>query len=107
MHDSPKPLFHRGICWPNIILSLNDHSRWFLVDWDDAAMAPTRAPKHLDPKSHSAASFQDNHGADVDIWGAGKLILDTREFVPAIPDKLATIGMQLVEGLIRTARGRK
>lgn len=67
-------------------------------------MAPTRAAKHLDPKSHSPACFQDNHGAEVDIWGAGKLILDAREFVPAIPDKLAAIGEQMVEGLIKTAK---
>jgi hypothetical protein len=104
MHHNPKRLFHRDIRWPNIILSPSDHSRWFLIDWDDAAMAPTRAAKHLDPKSHSPACFQDNHGAEVDIWGAGKLILDAREFVPAIPDKLAAIGEQMVEGLIKTAK---
>ena len=104
MHDNPKRLFHRDIRWPNIILLPSDHSRWFLIDWDDAAMAPTRAAKHLDPKSHSPACFQDNHGAEVDIWGAGKLILDAREFVPAIPDKLATIGKQMVEGVIKTAK---
>ena len=73
MHDSPKPLFHRDICWPNIILSPKGHMRWLLINWDDAAMAPTHAAKHLDPKSHFVACFQDNHRAEVDIWGVGKL----------------------------------
>jgi len=104
MHDAPKPLFHRDICWPNIILSPDKHSKWFLIDWDDAAISPTRAAKHLDPKSHSAATFQHNHGAEVDIWAAGKLILDAREFVPAIPDTLVNIGTQMVKGLIGTAK---
>jgi len=104
MHEAPKPLFHRDIRWPNIILSPDHHSKWFLIDWDDAAISPTRAAKHLDPKSHPAAVFQDNHGAEVDIWAAGKLILNAREFVSAIPDTLATIGTQMVEGLIGTAK---
>jgi hypothetical protein len=103
MHEAPKPLFHRDIRWPNIILSPDHHSKWFLIDWDDAAISPTRAAKHLDPKSHSAAVFQDNHGAEVDIWAAGMLILNAREFVSAIPNTLATIGTQMVEGLIGTA----
>jgi hypothetical protein len=97
-------LFHRDIRWPNIILSPDHHSKWCLIDWDDAALSPTRAAKHLDPKSHSAAAFWDNHGAEVDIWAVGKLILDAREFVPAIPDTLVTIGMQMVEGPIGTAK---
>ena|ERR1700736_6538832 len=106
MHEAPKPLFHRDIRWPNIrvILSPDHHSKWFLIDWDDAAISPTPAAKHLDPKSHLAAGFQDNHEAEVDIWAAGKLILNACEFVSAIPDTLATIGTQMVEGLIGTAK---
>ena len=79
MHDGPKPLFRRDIRWPNVILPSNDCSKWFLIDWDDAAMPPTHAAKH--PESHPAAVFQDNHGAEVDIWGVGKLILYAREFL--------------------------
>jgi hypothetical protein len=51
-----------------------------LAHWDDAAMPLTYAAKHLNPESHPAAVFQDNHGAEVDIWGVGKLILYAREF---------------------------
>lgn len=106
MHANPNPLFHRDIRWPNIILSPNNHSKWFLIDWDDAAIAPTRAAKHLYAKSHSPACHQNNHGAEVDIWGVGKLILDARYFIfkPAISDNLVTIGTQMVDGLIITAK---
>jgi len=76
LHSRPNPLFHRDIHWPNIILSPGDSTRWFLVDWDDATMSPTHAVTHLSPDSHSPAVFEDNHGAEVDIWGVGKLILD-------------------------------
>jgi hypothetical protein len=104
MHEAPKPLFHRDICWPNIILSPDHHLKWFLIDWDDAAISPTCAAKHLDPKSHPPAVFQDNHGAEIDIWVVGKLTLNAHEFVSAIPNTLVTIGTQMVEGRIETAK---
>lgn len=105
MHEGPlTPLFHRDIRWPNIILSAEDASKWFLIDWDDAATSPTRAATHLDRLSHSAAVFRDNHGAEVDIWAVGKLILDARQFVDGIAEPCVTIGKQMVEGQVKTAR---
>ena len=99
----PKPLFHRDIRWPNVILSPSDSTKWFLIDWDDAAMPPTCAVNHLNRGSHSPAVFEDNHGAEVDIWGVGKLILDASGFVTGMSETMMQIGKQMVEGLIETA----
>jgi hypothetical protein len=77
--------------------------RWFLIDWDDVTMSPTHAVKHLSPNSHLPAVFEDNHGAEVDIWGVGKLILDARGFVTGMSETMMHTGKQTVEGLIETA----
>jgi hypothetical protein len=103
LHNGPDPLFHRDIHWPNLILLPNDHSKWFLINWDDAAVPPTCAAKHLNPRSHPAAVLKDNHGAEVDIWGLWKLILDTHHFLPCVSDTLVAIGMQMVKEMIGTA----
>jgi hypothetical protein len=96
-------LFHRDIRWPNVILSPLDPTKWFLVDWDDASTSPTRAATHLDSSFHSPAVFVDNHGAEVDIWGVGKLIVDACAFVPGISETMVDIGTEMVQGLIGTA----
>jgi hypothetical protein len=96
-------LFHRDIRWPNVILSPQDSTKWFLIDWDDASTSPTRAATHLDPSLHSPAVFLDNHGAEVDIWSMGKLIADACTFVPNISETMVDIGTEMVEGLIGTA----
>jgi len=66
-------------------------------------MSPTHAVTHLSPDSHSPAVFEDNHGAEVDIWGVGKLILDASAFVTGMSETIMHIGKQMVEGLIETA----
>jgi len=67
-------LFHRDIRWPNVIKALGDNDNWFIIDWEDAACPPTKAMPHFNRKTHSPNIFLDGHGADVDIWGVGKLI---------------------------------
>jgi hypothetical protein len=54
--------------------SITDQKKWFLMDWEDAAIAPTKAAPELRPEIHAPQVFQDGHGAEVDIWGVGKLI---------------------------------
>jgi len=94
-------VFHRDIRWPNVILSSNDFTNWFLIDWDDASTLPTRAATHLDPYSHPPAVFVDNHRGEVDVWGVGKLILDAS--VPDISDTMMASARAMVEGQIKTA----
>ena len=53
-----------------------DGKRWFLIDWSDASMTPTYAAMHLKTAEHSPRVYQDNHGAEVDIWGVGKYMED-------------------------------
>jgi hypothetical protein len=103
MHNEPSPLFHRDIRWPNVILDSNDPKTWFLVDWDDATTSPTFAANHLDPTTHSPAVFKDGHGAEVDLWGVGRLILDACKFAPEISETMISIGKQLVQGTITTS----
>jgi len=54
--------------------SIRDGSKWFLIDWEDAATPPTKAQSSLSHEIHSPDVFQDGHGAEVDIWGIGCLI---------------------------------
>ena len=96
-------MFHRDIHWPNVILSFQDPTKWFLIDWDDASTSPTRAATNLNSSSHSPAVFVDNHGAEVDIWGVGMLIVDACAFVPGISETMVNIGTEMVKGLIGTA----
>ena len=71
MHMSPNPVYHRDIREPNIMKKF-DGSVWFLIDWSDASTAPTCGVTHLKESEHSARVRQENHGAEVDIWGIAK-----------------------------------
>jgi len=104
MHRAPNALLHRDIRWPNVILSARDPTKWFLIDWDEATTTPTSAATHLAHNYHAPAVFKANHGAEVDIWGVGKLILDAREFLPDVSGIMMDIGREMVEGLIGTAK---
>ena len=72
MHADP-PVYHRDIREPNIMKRFNDDA-WFLIDWSDASTAPTRGVTHLKESEHSPRVREDNHGAEVDIWGTGKFM---------------------------------
>ena len=75
MHSPPNPVYHRDIRGPNIIKRF-DGPGWFLIDWSDACIAPTRAVTHLTESEHSPRVREDNHGAEVDMWGVGKYLED-------------------------------
>ncbi|KAF8340989.1 hypothetical protein F5887DRAFT_1062542 [Amanita rubescens] len=67
LHQAP-PLFHRDIRWPNVLRRAEDHTLWFLIDWEDAVGPNNVAAKHFRREGHSPRVFIDNHGAEVDIW---------------------------------------
>jgi len=71
MHSSPDPVYHRDIRVPNIMKTF-DGQKWFLIDWSDASTAPTCGVTHLKESEHSPRVREDNHGAEVDIWGIAK-----------------------------------
>jgi hypothetical protein len=102
MHAEPSPLFHRDIRWPNVIRNAATRTQWFLIDWDDASTYPTIAAMHLDPKSHPPMVFMNNHGAEVDIWAAGKLIIDAVVFSSDISVAVVAVGERMVKGEIVT-----
>jgi len=41
IHDIP--FYHRDIRWNNVIRRIDDPTKWFLIDWEDAACSPTKA----------------------------------------------------------------
>jgi len=45
---------------------------WFLIDWSNASTALTCGVTHLSEWEHSPQVHQDNHSAEVDIWGIAK-----------------------------------
>jgi len=57
---------------------MDDKSKWFLIDWEDAAVPPTKARPMFSKSDHSPAIFSDGHGAEVDIWAIGYLIKTCR-----------------------------
>ncbi|TFK17847.1 hypothetical protein FA15DRAFT_300792 [Coprinopsis marcescibilis] len=63
------PLYHRDIRPENVIKRIEDPSRWFLIDWEDASGPETVAQPYFMRETHSPDIFHDNHGAEVDIWG--------------------------------------
>ncbi|KAF9480017.1 hypothetical protein BDN70DRAFT_833598 [Pholiota conissans] len=71
-HRIPK--YHRDIRWDNVIRRIDDRSKWFLIDWEDASGTPTMAQPTFASETHSPAIFGDGHAGEVDIWGVGYLI---------------------------------
>jgi hypothetical protein len=88
-------LFHRDIRWPNVIQRKDDPSQWFLIDWEDAQEAPTKALGHFASDTHSARVFEDGHGGEVDIWGVGHLI--TESGVIGLSHEVRRFGMWMKE----------
>ncbi|KAF8630512.1 hypothetical protein AX17_005404 [Amanita inopinata Kibby_2008] len=41
------PLFHRDLCWPNVMRSLDNPQAWFIIDWEDTGAPPTKALSHF------------------------------------------------------------
>ncbi|KAF8512677.1 hypothetical protein BU17DRAFT_53952, partial [Hysterangium stoloniferum] len=68
------PIFHRDIRWDNIIQNAQNPCNWILIDWEDAATPPTKGQPRFNMSDHSPRILEDDHGAEVDIWGVGHLI---------------------------------
>jgi len=92
LHQAP-PLFHRDIRWPNVLRQADDYTRWFLIDWDDAVGPNNVAANHFCRKGRSPRVFMDNHGAEVDIWSVGNLILESTSFTLDLSPELVKLGM--------------
>ncbi|KAM6493366.1 hypothetical protein JOM56_011500 [Amanita muscaria] len=87
--DTTVILFPRGISAPPTneqellaalicileALEVNDPQRWIIIDWEDAAVPPTKAASHFNRSTHSPRVFEDGHGAEVDMWSVGELIV--------------------------------
>ncbi|KAF8330078.1 uncharacterized protein EI90DRAFT_3061505 [Cantharellus anzutake] len=99
-HTEPQ-VFHRDIRWPNVMRSLTNSKQWFLIDWEDAAIPPTKAAPNLDSGTHAPQVFEDGHGAEVDLWSVGILI--TRAGVSGLPENLRSLGRKMVEGSVLSA----
>lgn len=56
---------------------VENESKWFLIDWEDADTPPTLAQPSFNKTIHSPAIFRDGHGPEVDIWAIGYLIRTT------------------------------
>jgi len=67
-------------------------------------MPPTRASKHLDRDCHSPRVFKNNRGAEVDVWGVGKLIIDAGKFAPGISAGTIAVGEKMLQGQTTTAK---
>jgi hypothetical protein len=93
MHGGKSPLYHRDIRWENIIrLPQDNPSKWVLIDWDDAGSPPTQAALHLEKSNHAPEVFKNNHGAEVDIWSVGRLIIEAKTFILAISANVSELG---------------
>ena len=67
MHAKPL-VYPRDIQRENII-KRTDSDDWFLIDFASASRELTKAAKHLNRENQSSHIQQDDHGAEVDIWG--------------------------------------
>jgi hypothetical protein len=76
----------------------DDPRRWILIDWDDAASLPTHAAHHLNKHYHAPTVFEDGHGAEVDLWGVGQLIVESSRFFPSFPSNILAAGKAMKSG---------
>ncbi|TDL22896.1 hypothetical protein BD410DRAFT_839228 [Rickenella mellea] len=95
LHEPPS-IFHRDIRWPNIVRRADDSTKWFLIDFEDAAMSPTSPLPDFKKQLHHPNIFKANHGAEVDIWAIGKLIVDANDFVRGLSTELLDVGTRLL-----------
>lgn len=98
MHNPPKPLFHRDIRWPNVVQQADDRSKWFLIDWEEAACSPTTAAMHLSRVSHCERVFHDNHTGEVDVWAVGNLAVEAFRTVVGCSNELKSVGLSMRSG---------
>jgi len=93
-------LLHRDIRWPDVIRSKTNHTKWVLIDWDDASTTPTCAATHMTSNEHAPQVFSDNHGVEVDIWGVGQLITSSTQ---NLTDAMRDLGQRMMDGEVSTA----
>jgi len=102
MHGGTKPLFHKDIQWSNIVQRADDPSRWFLIDWDDAAVPTTSAAMHLNQNYHSSSVFRDGHAGEVDVWAVGKVMSKASRRLLGFPSNIVAVGEKMQTETIGT-----
>ncbi|PFH51592.1 hypothetical protein AMATHDRAFT_40028 [Amanita thiersii Skay4041] len=100
LHRDPK-VYHRDIQWSNVMQNCEDPTQRFLIDWEEATLEPTAAAAGLCRETHAPQVFVDGHGAEVDIWGAGRLI--TTAGIDNLPEGLLSLGRRMMDGSIQSA----
>lgn len=59
---------------------------------------------HFNRETHSPRSFEAGHGAEVDIWAVGQLIVEANKFVHGVPAEFLDIGRMMIREETMTAR---
>ncbi|KDQ08176.1 hypothetical protein BOTBODRAFT_180084 [Botryobasidium botryosum FD-172 SS1] len=104
MHAAPDPVFHRDIQWSHVIQQADHPLEWLLVDFDDATCPSTIPAANSDSECYAPPRFRDVHGAEVDIWAAGKLITDAFEWIPGTSLELRDLGLRLQRQEVHSAK---
>ncbi|KAJ7220753.1 hypothetical protein GGX14DRAFT_353960 [Mycena pura] len=93
----PPTFIHRDLRWPNIMRSLEDRQKWFVIDWSDAVETPARAENKtdFDPLTHCPSLYLENHRTEVDLWSVGELVLKCGIY--GISPSLTSFGLSLKE----------
>ena len=76
--------------------SARNPEQWFLIDFDNASTVPTRAVTHMNRRTHSPRVFMDGHLGEVDIWGVGKLIIESADEVLGVSAGMKELGEKLL-----------
>ena len=76
--------------------SARNPEQWFLIDFDDASTVPMHAVTHMNRGTHSPHVFKDGHLGEVDIWGVGKLIIQSADEVLGVSAGMKELGEKLL-----------
>ncbi|KAH8830949.1 hypothetical protein DL96DRAFT_1594926 [Flagelloscypha sp. PMI_526] len=101
LHALEPAILHRDICWFHVMQSTTNSTKWFLIDFEEAAFAPAVAVTNLNPETHSPQVLLDGHGPEVDIWAVGRLIITMSCL--GISKDFISLGNRMIAGSIVTA----
>lgn len=94
-----RPILHRDIRWPNIVLHYDGCKKFILIDFDYATFGSEKkgnvrkALKDFSETGHAPESLIGKHNRKVDIWGIGYLIDSCN--IKGIPKKLKEFASKL------------
>ncbi|CAI5709419.1 unnamed protein product [Peronospora farinosa] len=82
-------IMHRDLRWPNVLKYQDKGDKWFLIDFDDAALSPASKVNHLRAETHAPEVLLSSHTVKVDIWSVGYLLRTSN--IRNLPAKLITM----------------